>query len=386
MTKCPLCFHTLPPDSVSWMATAGMTAVDEIASGYAGFEVTSRQIVNARRKRRGELVPTRTEVEHKLGCAVEEVCPDCHHPLPANWRDNDTVCVAMAGARATGKTIYIAVLVKALQTLGERLDKVVEPFDDHTAESYRQVYETTLYGQRRMLPPTMTRNTQVRGDTDHATLILRLGRVDGRSQLLVIRDVAGEDLHKRANAAARWTEFFGHADGVLFMFDPLKVQSIATLLRGRTPPLAPDTVQPLTVLQTVLSMIGTNSTKLAVVLSKFDALHELRSPPGSEWSAVMNNPGAAFSRDPGLSETHYNEDDGELVDAEVRSLLTLLQAKSIVDAVNAPHTGARLNPRFFAVSALGALPAETRVHDGGISPFRCVDPIRWILHGAGVWR
>lgn len=386
MTKCPLCFHTLTPDRVSWMSTSGEATVDQIASRYAGFEITSRKIVDAQTKKRGGLVPSRAAAMTMVGSEVQEVCPDCHHPLPERWRDHDTVCIAMAGARATGKTIYIAVLVRALQTIGERMGHVVAPHDQRTEESYLQFYETTLYKERRMLLPTGGIANRNQESTDHGTLTFRLGQSGGRQQLLVIRDVAGEDLHNRAIVDQHWTKFFGHADGVVFMFDPLKVPNIANQLRDMVQqPTVPDDTPPLTVLQTVLSLIGSNNPRLAVVLSKFDALHELRTVQGSEWSTVMNNPGAGFSRDPGLSRIGYDENDGALIDAEVRSLLTMLRAKPIVDAVDTPHTGARLNSRFFAVSALGALPAGEQVHEGGISPFRCLDPVRWILDGAGVW-
>ncbi|MBH0779610.1 TRAFAC clade GTPase domain-containing protein [Nocardia bovistercoris] len=385
MTKCPLCFHTLTPDRISWMSTSGEATADRIATRYAGFPVSSRTIVEAHSKKRGAPVPSRDAAMTMVGSEVQEVCPDCHHPLPERWRDHDTVCIAMAGARATGKTIYIAVLVRALQMAGERLGRVVEPHDQRTAESYEQFYETILYKERRMLSGTISLAGRTAADTDHGTLVLRLGHSGGRQQLLVIRDVAGEDLQNRANASEQWTRFFGHADGVVFMFDPLKVPSVENQLRGLIPQAAPDTSPPLTVLQTVLSMIGSNNPRLAVVLSKFDALHELRNVRGSEWSTVMSNPGAGFSRDPSANRTGYDENDGELVDAEVRSLLTMLRAKPIIDAVDSPHTGARLNSRFFAVSALGALPAGQRVYEGGISPFRCLDPVRWILDGAGVW-
>lgn len=44
--------------------------------------------------------------------------------------------------------------------------------------------------------------------------------------------------------------------------------------------------------------IGSGEPRLAVILSKFDALRALRDVDGSEWSMVMSNAGAAYLRDP----------------------------------------------------------------------------------------
>ncbi|WP_433665080.1 hypothetical protein ACQPW1_24520 [Nocardia sp. CA-128927] len=386
MTRCPMCFNALTPERVSWMATSGETKIDEVASRYYGAEVQTRHIVPSELKRERNnivLTPSRALAAAQVGSQVEEVCPYCHYRIPDGWRDSRSTCIAMAGARYTGKTVYVAVLIKALQLFGERIGCVVEPNDQRTADTYQKHYQNTLYVQRQMLPPTSS--IGVKDPFHRDPLIFRLGHWNGRKQYLVIRDVAGEDLHDQNNIGQTWTKFFGNADGVVYMFDPLKVPSIASQLRDLIPAQETYDVAPITVLQTVISMIGPHNPKLAVVLSKFDALHALKNVAGTDWSTVMGNPGAGFSRDPSLIRGPYDNDDGELVDAEVRSLLVKLGAKPIIDAADSPHTGARLPTRFFAVSALGALPAGEQVHESGISPFRCLDPARWILSEAGVW-
>ena len=136
-------------------------------------------------------------------------------------------------------------------------------------------------------------------------------------------------------------------------------------------------------LNNVLHAVGTAQPKLAVIVSKFDALRALRDVEGSEWSLIMSNAGAAYLRDP--SDTpQYDESDGQLLHEEVRSLLTRLHGGSIVAAVENPATGMRLAHRYFAVSALGAPPSGNRLHSRGIAPFRTVDPVRWVTAPFGV--
>lgn len=239
--------------------------------------------------------------------------------------------------RATGKTVYIAVLVKTLQLLGERLNCVVEPATAETEMVYRELYEKPLYEERGILESTPAAHTS--NQYQREPLIFSLGTWKGRRQYLVLRDVAGEDLENPNNVHVQHMRFFAQADGVVFMFDPLKVESVRQQLHDLVPVQERVGGDPRSVLRTVLSIIGDSTPNLAVVLSKFDALQSLHHVEGSGWSEVMAQRGAAFSRDPSLQYAPYNEVDGRLLHEEVRSLLDKLEAKSMVMAVDQPHTG-----------------------------------------------
>jgi len=72
---------------------------------------------------------------------VVEICPICHFVLPDGWRQGHAVCIVMAGARATGKSIYIAVLIKQLELLCESLGVSMEPANASAAQAYAINYE-----------------------------------------------------------------------------------------------------------------------------------------------------------------------------------------------------------------------------------------------------
>ena len=133
----------------------------------------------------------------------------------------------------------------------------------------------------------------------------------------------------------------------------------------------------------MLLAIESGSPKLAVILSKFDALQALSDVEGSEWSQIMSNAGAAYLRDNSASR-HYDDNDGQLLHEETRSLLLRLHGAPIVTAVENPSSGVRLTHRYFAVSALGQPPAGKRLNSRGIAPFRCADPLRWVTSAVGV--
>jgi hypothetical protein len=137
------------------------------------------------------------------------------------------------------------------------------------------------------------------------------------------------------------------------------------------------------VLNNVMLAIGGGQPRLAVILSKFDALRVLRDVEGSEWSLIMSNARAAYLRDTSDAQ-HYDEAGGRLLHEEVRSLLTRLNAASMVAAVENPSTGTRLVYRYFVLSSLGQPPSGNRLHARGIAPFRCADPVRWITSSFGL--
>jgi hypothetical protein len=205
----------------------------------------------------------------------------------------------------------------------------------------------------------------------------------GARHHLVIRDVAGEELERPDDLDTQALGFFGRADAVFFLFDPLKVEAVRAQLRDLVPAhqVGGD---PRDVLESTLRLIGDGAPRLSVILSKFDALQALRRiEAGGEWSRIMQNPGAAFFRDAG--PTHDpGPGDGEQLHEEVRSLLNKLGAGPLLARIELAVRREPARYRYFAVSALGNPPSGRRQHARGIAPFRCLDPLRWVLAGSGV--
>lgn len=369
--KCPRCFNPLPPDRVAWTdAHPSSVTHNPVASAYTGIDTATPEIHTADRPMAGGA--DWSPAGYDPGVHVE-VCPSCHYTLPPLWRWGDATCVAMAGARYTGKTVFIAVLIKQLQQYTERFGREVIPADAETQRRYTEIYEKPLFVERGLVQATPSAAA-----TAHHPLIFDLGMWDGVKRYLVIRDVAGEDLEEAKVGGRAW-EFFARADAVLFLFDPLRVEDVSDQLRDLVPDTARIGGDPREVLRVVMRLVGAGNPKLAVILSKFDALQALSYVEHSAWGRVMSHPGAAFNRDPGLTNRRYDDTDGALLDAEVRSLLQRLHAgPGLLTMIN-PVTNQRYDHRFFAVSALGESPEGERLHRNGISPFRCMDPVRWVL-------
>jgi hypothetical protein len=308
-----------------------------------------------------------------------DACPSCGAAVAAGWTSHSSTCIAMAGARTTGKSIYIAVMIKQLEQYAAQVGMDVRP-TEAVEPTFTEFYLKPLYEQRNIMRPTDS--LAIESAYQREPLIFVITAKDGSLHHLVIRDVAGEDLEKPDELKSGQLNFFANADSVFFLFDPLRVPEIKNQLRG----LVPDQTlggEPWVVLKNTLRLVQGGTPRLAVILSKFDTLQALRKiKGGGEWSSIMRNAGAAFFRDPGPTVATSNDMDGEQLHEEVRSLLIKLAAGALVNRVEV--AGARGGYRFFAVSALGDSPKGESLNPRGIAPFRCLDPLRWAMAPTGV--
>jgi hypothetical protein len=369
-TRCPLCFVNLAGAPLAFRCTSPQCAerADPVASRFLGATVTTRPVTVVR--------SGSARCQACGGSALVSACPHCHAPLPQGWLNWATTCIAMAGARASGKSIYLAVLKRQAEQLAQLTGESLTAFNPETDRTYRQVYEAPLYEQRGLIAATPRHDTP--GATQRVPLIFHMGSVGGRPHMLVIRDVAGENLED-PHADASVFGFFRHADGVFFLFDPMRVEQIRQQLAGVVPDQRALGGDPYDVLTNLARLMRGESnairTPLAVVVAKFDTLAELRNVAGAPLAAALRHAGAAYSRDPSLNAPDYDHEDGELLSAEVSSLLTRLDARPLLSLVGREFGDSRM----FAVSALGAAPTGQTLHPRGIAPFRCLDPLKWVL-------
>lgn len=378
MTKCPYCFVTLTPERWAFQCQGRCNSADD-PEGTAlwGAPRTWKPTIFLT----NPPGPPVARPCQRCDGPMAECCPTCHQFLPQEWRNGSATCIALAGARATGKSIYVGVVVKLLELFAEAHQTTINFVDGASREVYTRVYEKPLYEQRGIIPPTPRAN--LADSYQRQPIILSLGIMSGRRRFLVLRDVAGEDLEGQVDDV-KHLSFFGHASAVFFLFDPTRVPEVRNQLQDLIPAQLHSGGEPGLVLNNLNLLIGPGRPKLAIILSKFDTMQALTRVADTELSRIMSNAGAAFMRDPGMSVTGYPEDDGLLLNAEVESLLQRLNAGHIVSSVRHPHSGRQLDHRFFVVSALGAPTEGEQLHDHGIASFRCLDPIRWALRRDGV--
>lgn len=383
--KCPMCFHRLPPTPVRMLCTGTCpVTLDERASAVRGYRVMTTRVFGVAPSAAGP-------GSVAFACprcstpSTNEACPYCSYPIPTNWRNASVTCVAMAGARATGKSLMLAVAKEQLQLLTERYHNSALRGVGSTEGFFRVHYTEPLFKQRRILLATATilDDDSVTRQPSIFTYKERLPGGQQRQRFLVVRDVAGEDLEDM-NPADQKLTFFARADAVLALLDPLSVPQVRDMLADLIPAATRLGGDGITVIRQVLDLMTAHmpgartSIPIGVVLSKVDVLQRLREVQGTRWGSIMNRPGSALQRDPSLMTAGFNQLDGDLLHEELIGLLELMNASSLVATLNEVADRFRL----FAVSALGESPEGDIVSAGGIAPFRVLDPFKWAMQFA----
>jgi hypothetical protein len=309
------------------------------------------------------------------------VCPVCHSTLPVHFGKVSSHLIALVGAKETGKTIFMTVLVHELMSrIGYRFDAAMGGADDRTRERFTSAYEAPLYREKRLLAATTT----TAGSAGREPLVFRftteerrlIGGAGPRHSLLSFFDTAGEDLTSQRSVEEN-VRYLSAADGIVLLLDPLQMSGTEGLAKPGTRRPAAGTAadEPASVLERITDLVMTVdggprkkiSKPLAIAFTKLDALnHELK-----ETSPL---------RRPAPQVPYFDEADSEEVHAEVLRLLVRWDGARIDQIASKNYQ----RFRYFALSALGDTPTgDNKVSERGIQPYRVADPFLWQLGGFG---
>lgn len=283
-------------------------------------------------------------------------CTSCHRPLPTDVDDREVLILAVLGINRAGKTYLLATaLTEALQHGG--LDPAgITGFtaEETTANRFHRDYYLPVFRKRNRLDPTQD---PAEGDSVEP-LIFRF-EIDGRPFLLALHDLAGEAVAEPRRRAVV-APFIRHADGIVFVVDPLEIETVRTQL-----PFEQVTVDwrgwsQLDVLRASIDTLEGDASKVpvSVVITKSDLV------------GLAEQERFGFAK-PAPSEGWL--EDQFAVDREVRALMRSWGAGQFEDATKSAARGF-----FHAVSAFGAPPADPSV-PGVVSPVRVADPFGTLL-------
>jgi len=322
-------------------------------------------------------------------CRVEttlRICPHCHSQLPTHFGEADSRLIALVGAKESGKTVFMTVLLHELRNqVGARFGLSVMGADEHTRNDFPAEYEDRLYSDRVLHDPTRTA-AGVRGGRRPLVFSLarerrRLGRSYVDRSLFSFFDTAGEDL-RSGDSVERNARYLAGADGILLLLDPLQMRGARPLAEPGTLLPSPGGVQddPANVLSRVTDLLhdtvrtrrGSKIHKpIAVAFSKMDTLYGTLS---EDWALLRDSP----------HDCAYQDRDGLAMHEEMQELLDKWQGSGM-DAVLAQNFK---RYRLFGLSALGSSPIRDehnvqRVCEYGVQPRRVQDPFLWLLSEFG---
>ncbi|WP_430786423.1 TRAFAC clade GTPase domain-containing protein [Actinoplanes sp. G11-F43] len=315
------------------------------------------------------------------------LCPNCHSALPNYFGKVDSRMIALIGAKESGKTIFITVLLhEMMHRISRQFGVAVLGADDDTRLRYEKDYESSLYEQGSL--PDVTRSAsagRLRQPLVFSFAIdrRRLGRTRVDRSVLSFFDTAGEDL-THSDSVELNTRYLASADGIILLLDPLQMRGARPLVGDDTelPVRADAGDRPEHVLGRVVGLLermsgasrrGKIKKPIAVAFSKMDTL--LGTLP--EDSPILAEP-------PG--DACFDEADSLAVHRHVEQLLHKWQGGGLSETLGVHFEKYRL----FGLSALGNNPVGGAGDDGprrvshhGIQPIRVADPFLWLMSEFG---
>lgn len=304
------------------------------------------------------------------------LCPHCHSQLPVLFGQTESRLIALVGARNSGKTTYMTVLLhELLHDVGGRLNAAVLGADEHTRSTFEQDYEKRLYRNGELAGATRTAAAQLRRPLVFG---MTVGSGNGRRirrTILSFFDTAGEDLSSQSTVDQN-VRYLASADGIILLLDPLQLPGARALVDpGAVLPkenAAADS--PYNVLSRIIDLLQSGAGRpgkldkpIAVAFSKMDALQG--SLPDN--SPLRRRP----PTEPGLDEADSLE-----VHRHIRALLHDWSGHNLDDSLSSNFARYRL----FGLSGLGDSPrigddGESQQVDGVPRPWRVEDPLLWLL-------
>jgi hypothetical protein len=318
-------------------------------------------------------------------CGTEttrQVCVHCHNDLPALFAAGESRIIAIVGAKQTGKSHYVTVLIHELHArVGRDFGAALNALDDDTEQRYREDFYNPVYEvHEKPIPSTdsASRRPKTRYPLLFQFTVPKRSKILGRQVnrcSLVFFDPAGEDLERDRRWIDKVARYIGIADGLIFLLDPLQTSALREKLRD-TIPLPEIHAQPVELLGTVIQTLRESNAipphhririPAALVCSKFDAVRDLLD---------ASSPLREHSRHPG----YLNRGDQERVNAALRASMSHWFGPELDQTIQSHFA----QSAYFCVSALGWAPRRDGMVTRGVAPFRVADPFLWILHSLGM--
>jgi hypothetical protein len=383
-TACPFCFRKIDTAHLAYQCTGRGNKACEKGEDEARVKLTHSTLATF-----PTFVPepgrgASTNCPACGGPAKRRACPDCHTALPIDFVDSRSPMIGLVGAKGSGKTVLMTVLVKQLRdSVGRRFGADIRIATDNPdghqgLSDYQASREVPLYSAGK-LPA----GTQQQAQQGRMPVVLRWRQESARrmggptlnSTVLSFMDTAGEDLNDLETAFD--LQYLSVCDALMITLDPFALPGARARLNLPTDAIQVADDVPLDVVARITELLRTEyklknrrriKMPVAIVFTKIDAFY----PSLDRQNPIMAQPPAVPA---------YQDADGQAVHEHVLALIKQWNAADIDDHLRLNYS----DYRYFGVSALGAEPDYTdrTVAPGGVQPHRVEDPVLWLLSKTG---
>jgi len=380
---CPYCFASAEIDDIMFQcANTGCVTADRVFTEFLldrplqnSDRLEKKQTVFSLKKRKwfsfltsqGRPICPKCHCETFIRC-----CPRCHSVLPHGIDELSDFTIAVIGAKESGKSHYIAVLVQQIKTLYSQFGWTLRAMNDETITLYDQRFYKPLYRNHLTIVKTQTEDVNVRKPLLYALHFDR-DKVN-RTIMLAFFDTAGEALDSEANMR-KMNRYIFNASGVILLLDPLQWVSVRTKLaeldaREYTGDALPKiNTEAASIMNRTATLIrvgrnipghGKIDIPFAVAFSKIDMLRLVIGEEAPLFDRPLHRGGFSVSDFTRCHQCVKNWTD-------------------VFDPTLRQGTGDFAKTAFFGLSALGCNPQQTQKLEHDPRPIRVEDPFLWIL-------
>ena len=377
---CPFCFNKQKIHEVDFACQdEKCTDEDRVYIEYWDVAARNRPTVTTG-PAPGRLSFIKPKMAAKTNCRTcsketrTRLCRTCHSVLPHTISDYEDIIIAVIGAKSSGKSHYIGILINEInKAIGNAYHSILQSENDETIERYKNAFRNPLYKDKVLLD--VTPSAQTDPSVRKPLLYTMKFNIDSKIKVVTLSlfDTAGEDLKAQADME-KHTKYLIHSAGIICLVDPLQIDRVREEVADKDPgmslPIADPNAEPSDLITRTTKLIrqGLNlkeeviiKTPIAVSFSKVDAIKSLLDVT----SSLQNE-----SRH---TETNmFNIADFEAVNSEMRSLVQAWTEGNLTNLLQLNYQ----NHAYFGLSALGHAPKgklET------IEPYRVEDPFLWLL-------
>ncbi len=368
--KCPYCFETIDIRRIGFRCDE--PGCDGIVFFRNGKDIPFFERIGLKAP------PIRCN--HSCGKSTSiRVCPACKHQFEDHIDDLSDLTIAIVGAKESGKSHFIALLIQRIIEMHEEFGWNIRPLDEATIDRYEREFHNPLFHDQQ----TINTTTSARGGATPLVYSLRLGKsLFPKRIMLVFFDAAGEDLENASNLKYI-DRYIYNSSGIICLLDPLQLQTVRENLlanRHNENELPQRNAATGTIIGRIARLIHVNKNlrnrrigiPLAIAFSKMDFVRDAGESARNVYDALYQE-----SRHKGA----FCQAEFDNIDGLMRSWVSEIDdsAEIIQDCSEFKKTG------FFGFSALGSNPTNQTLQRKP-QPFRVEDPFLWILKLNGLVR
>lgn len=305
-----------------------------------------------------------------------KTCPQCAFELPMSIGTAKDYPVAIIGAKESGKSNYVAVLINQLKNEVGRAFKcsLYATGGDKTIKRYNSEFYEPLYKRKICVRGTDSGKVE---PLIYSLLFSKKGLFSkNKAVSLTFFDTAGENLNSQAQMSTH-NRYLSQAAGIILLLDPLQLPYVRVSLNGKitlpqenedTNDILSRTISIIRHKNNITDLSKKISIPIAIAFTKIDAVDEL-----IDAGSCLKNDSSH------IRKGHFSKVDFNNSNMEMQSLVDKWLGPELYQQVSTQFE----HFAFFGLSSLGSNPDES-LNIPKFRPFRVTDPFLWILSKEGI--